>query len=136
MSADERNEAASVQHSGPEGITAPLDKLQLLILEAANWYHHPAAVGELREKRARQCWRAGGHEDGVERCELRQAQRTVATMDVNVCVTQALKALSCGGREFRAIFDGDDFFGERAENGGLVAATSADFENAFLAVEA
>lgn len=136
MSTDERDEAARFQHDSSKRIMAALDKMQLLILDVANWYNHAAALGKLRQKRrgGRRCGRR--HQDGIEWRKFREAEGTVSAMDVDVCVTQAKEALGGGGAKVRAIFDGEDFFREAREDGSLIAATGADLQHSFTAVEA
>jgi hypothetical protein len=49
MGADQGNETAALQHICLQRTTPALDELQLLILKVADWYHHSAAFGELRQ---------------------------------------------------------------------------------------
>ena len=111
------------------------DQLQFLIFHAADRDHHPAAFRKLREKRSRGRGGRGGHQNGIERSEFRQAQCAVAAVDVDICVAQAGKALGGLGGQFRAVLDGEDFLGERRENRGLVAASRAYFQHSFVAAE-
>jgi hypothetical protein len=68
---------------------AVLDKLQLLILDVANWYNHAAALRKLSQKGRWGCGRGSRHDDRVVGREFRQAEGAVSAMDVDVCVAQA-----------------------------------------------
>ena len=135
MGADQRDKTARFEHGGPKRITGALDKMQLLIFDATDRYNHPATFGELRDQRNRRCRRGCSHKNRVEWCELWQTQRAVATMDVDVGVSQTRETLRGGGGQLSSIFDGYDLSGERREHGGLVAAPSADLEDSLRALE-
>jgi hypothetical protein len=93
MRANERNKAARLEQGGGGFTAHAFDELQFLILDASDGYHHSAAFGKLREKRSGRRGCRSGHEDRIKRRELRQAKRAVATMDVNIGVTQARETL-------------------------------------------
>src|SRR5215469_7962854 len=88
VSTDERHKAASIQRGLSKRTMLALDKVQLLILKVANWYHHAAAFGKLCEKWWRRRGGAGGDNDAVERGEFREAKSAVSAVYMYVRVTE------------------------------------------------
>src|ERR1700732_2205212 len=99
---EKRNEAARLEHDGTKSIMTALDQPQVLILDVAHRHNHSSAFGKLHEKRCGHGGRRRSHENGVVRSELRQTQRPVAAVHVNVLVVKARKPLGGFGGQFRA----------------------------------
>src|SRR4051812_45620880 len=89
----------------------------------------PPAFSELREQGVRHRQRRGRYQDAVERLLRLPALETVAVLEHHILYTELLER-ACGAlRQRRDPLDGIDFFHERREYRGLVAAAGADLEH-------
>jgi hypothetical protein len=128
--ADEGNELARFEGGGVEAGGVPDDQEELLPLWRADRDDEAAGFGELIEKRLGNRRGGGGDENGVERSELGDAEGTVSAVNVDVGKAEAGEAVSGSEDEILAEFDGVDAGDDARKNGGLVAGSRADIEDA------
>src|SRR5258708_17941870 len=109
--------------------------MQFLILGVADGKNQAAALAQLGEKRWRHGLCGSCDQDGVKRRALRQTERAIPAVDMNVEVSQARKPLGCRRGQRASAFHGVNLFRKERQNSCLIAATSPNFKNALAARE-
>ena len=101
-----------------------------LLLLVADWDDHDAVGLELIHQGLRDVWGAASDDDAVEGCVVNFGEALVAVAEEAFGrVVQFAKQEFCLVEETFLPFDGEDLGAELAEDGCLVAAASADFED-------
>jgi CBS domain-containing protein len=96
--------------NGDKRLVAMLfEKLQILILGVAYRDDHAPVYGKLIEQRQGRSRCSSGNQNGIERCELRQTERPIAAMNMNVMVSEPREPLCSGRGQLCAALDGENF---------------------------
>lgn len=133
MFTDERNEPAAADDLADKLIAVLVIDDQILDGAAADRRDQHAAGLELGGERRRNGWNRGGQEDAVELDGLRPATGTIADGEFDINDTKFFQGgLGLFG-QFVVAFDGEDPASQSGQDGRLVAAAGADFENIAIA---
>ena len=100
MIANEGYKAARFKSSRLEGVAAAFHVEQFLILGVAYRKNQPAAFRELSTERFRHGGGCRGNEDGVKGSEFGQAECAITTVNMDICITEALEASGCRSCQF------------------------------------
>src|SRR5467141_990824 len=133
---EKRNEAARLKHGGAKSIMTAFDQLQVLIFDIAHRHNHSSVFSKLRKKRRRDRGRRRSHENGIVRGELRQTQRSVAAVHVNILAAEARETLAGFSGQCRAKLHGEDLARQAGQHGGLIAKSRSDFQYPFVPLKA
>src|SRR5436309_8036971 len=112
MVADEWHKSAAFQHLCGESATALFDEPQFLMFRISHGENHAAALGKLSKERFWNRRSGSGNEDGVERSELRQAERAGAAVNMRVGVAEPSQRGGSRGSQLRSPLDGENFLGQ------------------------
>ena len=85
------------------------DQPQFLMFRVPHRDNHAAAIGKLSKERLRNRRSGSGNKDGVERSEVRQAERAVAAVNMRVGVAEPSKRGGSSGRKLWPPLDGENF---------------------------
>ena len=135
MFSDELDESAGAEGVCVELCVSFFDFPEALIGFGADGCDEDSGVVELIEERAGDLGDAGGEDDAVKGAVFGPSGAAVADAEVDIVISQSGQDGLGGFGEFVDSLDGADVSGQGGQEGGLVAASGADFEDGFVACE-